>query len=198
MRPVLRPLVAAAVCAIAILAGCATDDPLAPLDPGPGPPPPNFDLPESTLATLERAVENRLVSDYALCFTDSAGRGEPGFYASFDPADLIEWLQVNPPPGTWTLLREITFFPRFLAYAPGAFYAMTLVPTRADEIPDTETRILHRSYRVFAGPTPVAAGEAVLTFRRVSLAGEWKISFWEDRRDTTGVRTWGTARLEGR
>jgi hypothetical protein len=182
----------------AVLAGCATDDPVGPPSGDPYPSV-NFDLPESTLATLERSVEHRRVSDYALCLTDSVGRGEPGFYASFDPADLIEWLQAgNPPPPTWTFQREVTFFPSFLAYVPGAFYAMTLVPTRADELPDADTRILHRSYRVFAGSAPVAAGEAVLTFRRVGLAGEWKIRFWEDRRDTSGVRTWGTARLEGR
>ena len=160
-------------------------------------PPPNFDLPDSTLATLERSIENRLTSDYALCFTDSAGNGEPGFYASFDQSDLADWLQNNPPPGTWTLEREIQFIPRFLSYIPN-FYEVTFDTLRPDFDIDAETRVWNRTYRVFAGGSPVAAGAAVLTFKRVGLSGQWKIRFWEDLRDTAGIRTWGTARLNGR
>jgi hypothetical protein len=160
-------------------------------------PPPNFVLPESTLATLVRSVENRLTEDYKLCFTDSLGNEEPGFYASFDQSDLADWLQENPHPGIWTLEREAQFFPRFLAFNPNAFYTMVVDTLRPDFDIDPSTRVLNRTYRVHAAGSPVAAGAAILTFRRVGLSGEWKIGFWEDLRDTAGVRTWGVARHNG-
>jgi len=33
---------------------------------------------------------------------------------------------------------------------------------------------------------------------RVGLAGEYRITYWEDHRDTVNVRSWGKHRLEGR
>jgi hypothetical protein len=173
-------------------AGCAESPTVPVVRPAPSP---RFVLPESTLATLERSVENRLTNDYALCFTDSLGDNEPGFYASFDPSDLADWLQNNPPPGTWDLQRELRFLPRFLAYNTSAFYEVTFDTLRPDFDIPPDVKVLNRTYRVFAAGSPVAAGAAVLTFQRVS--GEWKIRFWEDLRDTAGVRTWGTARLHG-
>lgn len=199
MKPARRPLLLPCLLLALAGAGCGLfDTAVAPPPTNVNPvPPPNFDLPDSTLATLERSIENRLTSDYALCFTDSAGNGEPGFYASFDPSDLADWLQNNPPPGTWTLEREVQFIPRFLSYIPN-FYEVTFDTLRPDFDIDAETRVWNRTYRVFAGGSPVAAGAAVLTFKRVGLSGQWKIRFWEDLRDTAGIRTWGTARLNGR
>lgn len=174
--------------------GCTDRDRvLAPIPP----PSPSFVVPESTLVTLERAVENRVVMDYLTCFTDSLGDSEPGFYATFDVDDRIAWIEAgNPDPGTWTLERETRFLPHFLAFAPDAFYVVTLTPTGSDFAPDASTVVFHRSYRVFSVATPVEAGEAVLTLVRTGGTGAWKIRFWEDRRDTTGIRTWGTARLQ--
>ena len=164
--------------------------------------PPSFTVPESTLVTLERAVESRSASNYGLCLTDSLGLQEPGFYASFDLADLAAWLQAgNLDPGRWTRERELTFFPQFLAFDPNNFYTVTFTqdPVRPDDILDPSSLIiLNRRYRVFAGGNPVVAGAAGLTMARVGLSGDWKIRFWEDRRDTADVRTWGTARLNGR
>jgi len=162
--------------------------------------PPNFTHPESTLATLERAVETRSASNYSLCLTDSLGLQEPGFYASPDPADLASWLQAgNPDPGVWTRERELTFFPQFIAYNPNAFYEVTFTqdPARVD-VDLTNVQVLNRRYRVFAAGSPVAAGAAGFTIARVGLSTEWKITYWEDHRDTADVRTWGTARLQGR
>lgn len=162
--------------------------------------PPNFTLPESVLATFERAVELRSSSNYGLCFTDSLGNGDPGFYASFDPSDLSAWLQAGfPDPGIWTRSKELAFFPQFLAFNTNAFYDVTLTPDpRGDFDLDANTKLLNRRYRVFAAGSPVAAGSVGFTILRVGLSGEWKIRFWEDRRDTADVRTWGTARLQGR
>jgi hypothetical protein len=44
----------------------------------------------------------------------------------------------------------------------------------------------------------VAAGSAGLTFERVGVGGEYKLTHWEDHRDTVNVRSWGNHRLEGR
>ncbi len=201
MKPIRAPLLALAACAL-IAAGCGLFDTAQPESPDSNPGiPPSFSVPESTLATLERAVESRSASNYGLCLTDSLGLQEPGFYASFDPADLAAWLQEgNPDPGIWTRERELTFFPQFLAFDPNNFYTVTLTqdPVRPDVDLNATTRILNRRYRVFAGGNPVAAGSAGLTMASVGLSGDWKIRFWEDRRDTNDVRTWGTARLSGR
>lgn len=182
--------------------GCGLFDTAQP-DPPVGPVglPPNFTLPESTLVTLERAVETRSASNYGLCLTDSLGLQEPGFYAAPDPIDLASWLQAgNPDPGVWTRERELTFFPQFIAYNPNAFYEVTFTqdPIRPDVDFSANVQILNRRYRVFAAGSPVAAGAAGLTIARVGLSGEWKITYWEDHRDTADVRTWGTARLQGR
>jgi hypothetical protein len=188
-------------------AGCGlfdTAQPDPPIDPGLIIPP-SFVLPESTLATLERAVERRETSNYNQCLTDSVGTGgeEPGFYASFDPTDLAQFQTDNPGtplPLPWTREREISFFPQFLAFNPNAFYEMTITvdEVRGDFDLGPNTRLLNRRYRVLAAGIPVAAGVAGLTFERVGDAGDWKIRFWEDHRDTAGARTWGTARLNGR
>jgi hypothetical protein len=161
--------------------------------------PPDFATPESLLATLERAVERQESSNYFLCYTDSVGADQPGFYASFDPADVAQYENDgNVMPALWTLEDEIEFFPQFLDNSAGAFYEMTISPDpiNPDILIDDQSRVLNRRYRVFAGTNTVAAGSAGLTIVRVGQAGEWKIRFWEDRRDTAGVRTWGTARLE--
>jgi hypothetical protein len=201
--PVLLLLAATALAAAA--AGCglfATTEPERP-DPGQSIPP-SFVLPESTLAALERAVELREYSNYSQCLTDSVGTGgeEPGFYASFDPTDFAQWQSDNPgtpPPLPWTREREITFFPNFMAFNPNVNYEMTITPdeVRGDFDLDANTKLLNRRYRVLAAGIPIAAGVAGLTFVRVGDVGDWKIRFWEDLRDTSGVRTWGTARLNG-
>ena len=51
-------------------------------------------------------------------------------------------------------------------------------------------------YRVRAGTTPVAFGGATLRIERVGLASEYRITYWEDRRDTGDVPSWGKRRLD--
>jgi hypothetical protein len=163
-------------------------------------PPADFTTPESTLVTIERAIENRLSSNYGLALTDSVGNGDPGFYASFDPSDLAAWAKAgNPDPGIWTRERELVFLPQFLGVS--AFYEVTFSPdpVRADFDIGADTRVLNRRYRIFAPGLAPVAGAAGLTFKRVGLSGEWKLRFWEDFVDTTrDVQTFGTRRLNGR
>jgi len=62
----------------------------------------------------------------------------------------------------------------------------------------THKVIYHEHYRVWAGASPVCAGAARLTFEQVGAGNDYRLTYWEDRRDTVNVRTWGAARLSGR
>jgi hypothetical protein len=162
-----------------------------------------FTAPESTLATLALAVHARSQSVYGLCLADTSIEGHD-FHATFDPADLIAFQQSGgTPPLDWTRSSELTFFPQFLSYLTNAPYDVYfMLDTGPGSILDvggpTAKKIYNEHYRVWAAGSPVCAGAAYLSFERVGAAGEYRLTYWEDRRDTTNVRTWGTARLVGK
>lgn len=159
--------------------------------------PPNFSTPESTLATLARSVRGRNSINYGQCFPDTL-LDDRDFHASFDPADAAAFQQSGGVlPDDWNRDRELSFFPRFVTINTGAFYDVFFRqdPLRPDVSLGAEKLIQNRLYRVYAAGNPVVAGSAGLTFERVGAAGDWKITFWEDRRDTADARTWGAARL---
>ncbi len=206
-RPSSRPGALAFPALLAALAlagaGCGLFDTAQPEPPtgGPAPIPPDFTLPESTLATLARSVNGRSVTDYGQCFADTVLEGR-GFFQEFDPADATAWLETHPDlPVPWLRERELTFFNQFIANPAfsGNFYIVNLFPDPRGDINVSDSkRILNRIYRVWSGNAAVCAGSAGFTLERVGLAGDFKITYWEDRRDTADVRTWGTARLNGR
>ncbi len=165
--------------------------------------PPNFTLPESTFATMQRALYRRRSSDFIVCLADTS-IDDREFHATFDPADITLFEQSGrTAPNDWTSKNEQTFLPQFLTYDTNANYDLRL---RVDtdrggiysEVGPPEKKHYNMHYRVWAGGTPVAAGTADFVFERVGQAGDYKITFWEDHRDTADVRTWGTARLNGR
>ena len=164
----------------------------------------NFTTPDSTLATLARAVHDRSITNYGLCFADTLLESRE-FHAAYDPADIIEWQNAGHPTYIidWRRNDELTLFPQFIANFPDAFYDtyFTVDEDRGGIVNlggPTQKQIWNLHYRVWAGTTPVAAGTAGITFERVGLAGDYKMTYWEDHRDTTNVRTWGKHRLEGR
>jgi len=166
--------------------------------------PPDFSIPDSTLATLVRAIHDRSTTNFGLVFADTVLEAHE-FHAVFDSIDIIEWHSAGHPtyPQDWRRHDEMAFFPNFVANFPDQLYDtyFTVDDARGGKINiggPTQMQIWNMHYRVWAGSTPVAAGSAGLTFERIGLASEYKLTYWEDRRDTVNVRSWGKHRLEGR
>lgn len=163
---------------------------------------PNFNLPESTLAVLVRAVHERNTTVYGLCFADTAADRRE-FHATFDSADVADYVHLGGhAPAAWDRSSELAFFPGFVGYAPSAMYRCTF--SLADDLGGivdvggpTALLLYNLRYRVWSGVTPVAAGSARISLERIGASGEYKLTRWDDARDTVGVRTWGMARLLG-
>ena len=166
--------------------------------------PANFTSPESTLATLARAIHDRSITNFGLALADTLLEGRE-FHAAYDPADVIEWQNQGHPTYIvdWRRTNELTLFPQFVANFPDALYDtyFTIDNDRGGIINiggPTQMQIWNLHYRVWAGTIPVAAGTAGITFERVGLATDYKITYWDDHRDTVNVKSWGKRRLEGR
>lgn len=167
-----------------------------------GPPlPPNFTSPESTLATLARAVHEKAISDFGMCFADTLLESRE-FHAVFDSADVALYLESHHSiPDDWRRDDELAFFPGFVNHV-GPLYRvdLTVDPGRGGVVVvggSSQREIWHVRYRVWSGEVPVVAGAAALTLERVGLAQDaFRLVFWSDARDTAGVRTWGMRRLE--
>jgi hypothetical protein len=187
-------------------AGCglfSTRTPDPPDNTGPGVQP-NFTSPESTLATLTRAIHDRDITNFGQALADTLLEGRD-FHAAYDPADIIEWQNQGHPTYIvdWRRSNELAFFPQFVANFPDNRYDtyFTIDNDRGGIINlggPTQQVIYNLHYRVWAGTTPVAAGTAGITFERVGLATDYKITYWDDHRDTVNVKSWGKRRLEGR
>jgi hypothetical protein len=188
--------------ALCAAGGCGLFSTRSPESPGSGSSsiPTNFTAPESTLATLGRAVHERSQSVYGLCLADTVVE-QRDFHVHFDPSDIVVFEQSGQqPPADWTRDLELTFFPQFVAYQATAKYDVyfNLDPGPGNIVfvgGATQKYVYNEHYRVWAGGTPVCAGAAYLSFERVGGSTEYKLTFWDDRRDTASVRTWGFARL---
>jgi len=166
--------------------------------------PPDFTSPDSLLATLVRAIRDRSTTNFGLALADTLIENRE-FHAVFDPADIIEWQAAGHPnyPSDWRRNDELTLFPQFVANFPDSRYEtyFTVDDNRGGKENlggPTQAQYWNMHYRVWSGSIPVAAGSAGLLFERVGLAGEYRITYWEDHRDTVNVRSWGKHRLEGR
>lgn len=198
----LLPILAALLVA---LSGCGMFSTRPAEPPGGGGPvvPPNFTTIDSTLATIVRAIHDRSTTNFGLALADTLLENRE-FHAVFDPADIIEWTSAgHPAPTDWRRNDELTLFPQFVANFPDQLYDTYFFvdEDRGGKINiggPTQMEIWNMHYRVWAGSIPVAAGSAGLTFERVGLGSEYKLTYWDDHRDTTNVRSWGKHRLEGR
>ena len=161
---------------------------------------PDYSDPDSTLATIARAIAVKGVgigaSAYAGAFAESVTAGSiAGYHQLFWPLDVSAWSTAvgdRPPPGDWGFTLEQNF------YANGATALIRLRPDayQMEWAPDplnpddsgAETATIHRHYLVTtrtddgALNTYLAIGYADLKFIRFSDAN-WRIVRWEDRRD---------------
>jgi len=151
-----------------------------------------------------RAIRDRSTTNFGLALADTLIENRE-FHAVFDPADIIEWQAAGHPnyPSDWRRNDELTLFPQFVANFPDSRYEtyFTVDDNRGGKENlggPTQAQYWNMHYRVWSGSIPVAAGSAGLLFERVGLAGEYRITYWEDHRDTVNVRSWGKHRLEGR
>ena len=196
-----RMLVAVAALAAALaLSSCGIFKTAAPQPPDTGvPEPPDFTTPDMTLTTLARAVRARNSTNYSQCFPDT-NFDMRDFHATFDAADLAAFQFTHPGVvPDWNREQELSFFPRFVTLNASAIYETFFLrdnrPGRGDISFSASKLLTNRIYRVYAGGGALVAGSAAITLERVGGASEWKITFWEDRIDTSGVETWGRARL---
>ena len=183
--------------------GCGLFTPAEPEPPGGGDEGirlPNLTEPDSALYSLETGIEKQSPDLYRHAIAETTVVTDADFHAVFDPQDTLDY-QISTgtlPPRDWTSRDEMSFFPYFASLQPVNYDAyFTEDPDRPDQRgPDVS--ILYRRYRIWAGAQPLAVGLADLTFKRVGVNREWKLVYWEDRRDTSAsvVRSYGRRRLD--
>ncbi len=200
-----------AVVLLAALGGCNYFSPAQPESPTGGASfLPDYNSPDSTLATVAKAVgdKGRSVgaSAYGGAFAESVTTASPaGFHAFFWPADLAEWSQLtgHQAPNDWGFDLELSFYSRFLRLRPDGYHVEWNEDVLNPDNIASETATIHRHYLVtsFAADgtqtSVLAVGFADLTLLRFS-DGNWRIVRWDDRRDSKAdpaLLTWGRQRL---
>jgi hypothetical protein len=193
---------AALILAAAFALTACSENPTVPID-RLLPSPLDFSAPESTLAVLTGAVHGRNAGIFARCLADSQTEGRE-FHASFDPADLVQFLsEGGVAPADWRRYDEFSFFPQLVPIIPSGDYSVQFTPDAGrggivDMGGPTEKWIYNLLYHLDSNGTAVVDGAVGLTFERVGSAREFKITYWEDRRSGGPVHTWGLARLRSR
>lgn len=193
---------------VVALVGCNYFEPTKP-----EPPPkgtrivPRYTAPETTLVTMELAVEdksaNNGVDAYAGALADTLTDAAE-FRAFFDPITLARF------PGqssVWSRDREQIFYSNLSRLQPGVTVVFTWGSFRGapDDDHQATTALLYRSYQMYAAPdqtnlVPIARGNADLYF--VLSGGVWKLVRWQDHEDpladfNRGELSFGQLRMAG-
>jgi hypothetical protein len=183
--------------------GCGIFTPATPDPPGGGATVtlPLLSSPDSALYSLQLGLTTKNSQYYEHAIAETTLITVADFHAVFDPQDTLDYAVSTGarPPQDWTSQNERTFFSYFVSRQP-VNYTVYFLPDdqRQDLQSGSDEWIFYRHYRVYAATTPVAVGLVDLTIRRLGVNGEWKITFWVDRRDTsaTALRTYGRQRLD--
>lgn len=167
----------------------------------------NFSEPDSTLATIARAMAAKSSGApvYRAAFAQSTASDIPGYHHIFYPPDAQAWSAAagRDPPADWGYEDEQIFFNSFVQ-SRGEEFAMAWGPDpdNNDPPPGTSTSTIHRHYLVTAvsddgGATILAVGFADLMFYK-GADGNWVMTRWEDRPDPemSNQKTLGFVRLE--
>ena len=149
---------------------------------------PNYSVPEKTLETLARGIQDKGRTNGLAAYT---GGLADGFEAVFDPQTINRMEQSGVMvPEDWNLSREESFYSKFVTLSTvplNSEYSFRWVrdQTQGEDVNEAELAILHKEYQVFAiqqgGESQyIARGFATLHFSKVS-ADRWAITKWDDR-----------------
>lgn len=190
---------AAAFVSVLAAAGCTNPfQPAQPQQPGAGSVAENFSWPDSTLATIRRALAARGqagMQAYLDALADSASVDDRAYYAFFDPAVLSDWTTHGSAPDQWPRDYEQFFFQGLSNARTGYKYDFnwwTIDQHSQQEVYDDGAgdALLHRFYtlvvstnNVATPPDTIAQGYADFSF--VRQGGRWVLYRWQDRRDPT-------------
>ena len=170
---------------------------------------PDYSRPDSTLATIARAVADKGhtlgATAYEAAFAESVTTSSPAAYRQFfSDQDVAVWLTQHSGVPDWGFREEQKFYSRFIRLRPDGYQ----VEWAKDDLnPDVESEgIFYRHYLVTAHAEDgtltqyLAIGYAKLEFRQFP-DGAWRIARWEDRIDPQANAgdpeqvTWGRRRL---
>ncbi len=149
-----------------------------------------FTTPESTLATMSRAITARVAGKtaYMDCLVDPS-KDRRTFYAVMDPS--VEKV-MGRSPMAWNNDDEGIFFDQFVNHQAGVD---SMVWSKVPSDPDSDyfggsTQLLRRHYEVFNtqpqanGLPPIvrryATGKAYLSFVLSTATGRWVLQGWTD------------------
>ncbi len=121
---------------------------------------------------------------------------DTGFVFHADPADSIDALPAFPFVN-WTRDVETSVETRLGADAESI--AVVFDSTYAEPILSQDTETHYYAYHVLFNPVGTAGtvryqGQADITFRRGAGDNKWRIVDWADKRDVSGLPTWGSLR----
>jgi hypothetical protein len=180
------------------VSGCYLFQPRNPQPPSQGGVAMDYSAPDSSLATMARAIEARAggnsLSAYLGALADSIVNGDrQGFLAFFDPAAVVVWENSSGrvPPAAGDLKLENQLFGSLPTLSPNPYLFSWLndVDHPHDEVLGPNTMLLHRQYLLVAVPDgavkddTLAIGYADLTFIRAATGDKWVIARWQDRVD---------------
>ena len=201
-RP-LRPLTALALLwltsSAAMLHGCNLFEPRTPEAPTVPPVHVSYTGIDSTLDTMNRALQAKTSSNALSAWLDALATDRDGlpFQATFDLVVLQQWVG-RPPPAVWTVSNERTFYPKFVSEVAPEASSYELTWDTDQEHPNNETSeggtgysqkvVTHKHYLVTAyfedgSSETVAVGYADLTFILSKIGNRWVIAQWADRVD---------------
>jgi hypothetical protein len=173
------------------VSGCYLFQPRNPQPPSQGGVAMDYSEPDSSLATMARAIEARAggnsLSAYLGALADSVVNGDSqGFLDFFDPAAVAVWGRTPPPAGDIKLENQLFGYLPQLSSNPYLFAWLTDVDHPHDETPSPNVQVLHRQYLLLAASAPpdtLAIGYADLTFILSASGDKWVIARWQDRVD---------------
>ncbi len=196
LRPLLLLLLAWIATTAALFNGCDLFKPRVPQRPTQAGVLTSYVEPDSTLATLARAIEAKGGSNALSAYLGGlAGNTTDGqdFNAVLDAAAVARWASVTgrQPPGAWGVALEERLFGHLPSLSGKNFvfdWLQDVQHPNDDEL-GPNSKIVHKQYMLRAIPEAAGVvdtlviGYADLTFLHSLTTDKWVIAVWSDRVD---------------